>query len=145
MTGVHIKYDSSEACKIEDIKKLRGETAGIEGVAIAAGDFNRRPVEEEKECDPTETSPPLRWWTLMTEPSEADGRPWVDAVNAVVDSDESMADQWTREAEERVALCDGTTDFRRVRIDYIFVRAGTVIDATVDHPGWAGRRPGTAM
>ena len=79
----------------------------------------------------------------MTEPSEADGLPWVDAVNAVVDSDESMADQWTREAEERVDLCDGTKGFRRVRIDYIFVRAGSVIDATVDHPGWAGRRPGT--
>jgi endonuclease/exonuclease/phosphatase family metal-dependent hydrolase len=146
VTGMHVKYDANEACKIADIQKLRRETADIEGVAIAAGDFNRRPVEQEKECDPQERSGALEWWELMTDERSVDGNSWVDAVREVVGSSEAMADQWTREAEEPVELCDGSKHYRRVRIDYVFVRSAPgmrVIDATVDHPGWAGDEPGT--
>ncbi len=49
-----------------------------------------------------------------------------------------MFHEWTHEWSGTSTLCNGTTSYRRNRIDYIFV-SDTMkpIEAHADHPGWA--------
>lgn len=135
----YVEDGSSITCREKNATEARARLArqGTDGSAL--GDFNRRPVDIEHECDPEETSPTLDWYKKMTEFSTADGRSYVDTVRSYHRANGlSMANQWTQEWEATSAICNGSTGYRRNRIDYIFVsNQVTTLEATTDSPGWA--------
>lgn len=144
VAGVHFrpKYIDDEGpvtCREKNALETRSRLAsqGTDGSAL--GDFNRRPVEIERECDPDETSPSLPWYTQMTAFSSTDGRSYIDTVRKYHRaSGLSMNDQWTQEWDSTSTLCNGSIGYRRNRIDYIFVSDQVAtIEARADAPGWA--------
>ncbi|MGH2755623.1 MAG: Ig-like domain-containing protein [Actinomycetota bacterium] len=129
-------------CYIDNIMMLRSQLEDEPGATFIMGDFNKRSVQTQLECDPDERSVPFQWYTLMTEPSE--GREYADAVRRYNRlHGREMASHWTHEQQSRSATCDGATHFRRSRIDYIFASDAVVAEASADAPGWAGAKPGS--
>jgi hypothetical protein len=150
LAGVHLPNDYGAFllpadCRARNADRLRAELAGEREPIIIGGDFNRRSTSVEGECDPNEANRPVNWWSRMTSVSDRDGRRYVDAArsyNRSVGLD--LRDEWTHERRLQTALCTGATGYRRSRIDFMFVSADVVIhEAHADHPGWAGRVPGT--
>ncbi len=148
VAGVHLAKNyvtltGQRQCFERNITALRGQLAAEPGPVIVGGDFNRRAVIKEHECDPNEHSAPQQWWTLMTSLDEA-GRGYVDAVRQWHRvNQETLRNQWTHEQASKTRACSGFTVNRRVRIDYLFATAATVAQASADQPGWAGKKPGT--
>jgi endonuclease/exonuclease/phosphatase family metal-dependent hydrolase len=130
-------------CYSANITELRNQLAAEVEPIFIAGDFNRRPVQEHHQCDPNEQSAELRWQHKLTQPSDG-GRPYLDAVRTYHRRRGiSLATQWTHERKVTSGACKKESHFRRNRIDYIFSAGAVVAEASTDHPGWAGRRPGT--
>lgn len=148
--GVHFRADyggsGGSICKNLNAKKARKQlgSQGTKGSVI--GDFNKRAMVTERECDPNETSAPESWYTDMTSFSSVDNRSYIDAVRSYNRARGlTMFNEWTHEQEKLSTLCNGTTGYRRNRIDYIFV-SNTLqpLEAHADHPGWANEsRPGS--
>ena len=142
VAGVHIPWDAHTECRKQNASLLRSTVDRWDGPSIAAGDFNQRPVVEQRECDLEETSEPQPWWDEMTSDESSEG--FADAVKVEAQrAGDPVGEQWTYEGIRPTTLCDGTTKFRRNRIDYIFARGAEVLDAGADDPGWAGEVPGT--
>lgn len=130
-------------CYLGNIQELRNQVAAETSAVFVAGDFNRRAVEQQHECDPNELSPTFEWYRMMTEPSDG-GRVYGDAVRDHHRARGiSLADQWTHEQRTESVACDGSSRVRRSRIDYIFYSGATVAEASADDPGWAGAVPGS--
>ena len=139
--GIHLRvnYPASD-CRERNTNEIRrqldGETRSV------VGDFNQRAAETELECDPYETSGDRPWYAAMTSQSASDGISYIDAVrNYQRSRNLSLAEEWTWEGTSKSDLCNNTTDFKRSRIDYLFVsnKVG-VIEAHADHPGWANEQ-----
>lgn len=146
VAGVHLYTDYSitgqENCTERNIQDLRSKVEAEPSPVIVGGDFNRRPVATPFECDPEESSEPLRWYLMMTQPTV--GRPYLDAVRASkVTAHGTMGHEWTHESIKPKVRCDGVVDERRTRIDYLFSSGAVVATAHADHPGWAGPDPGS--
>ncbi|MFN2388401.1 MAG: Ig-like domain-containing protein [Actinomycetota bacterium] len=146
VAGVHFSRNypdrSTRGCLYQNVQALRLQLAGAVVPTILAGDFNKRPVTEQLECDPDERSEALPWWLALTAP--ADGGPaYADAVRVTNRAaGVSMVDEWTHERYGLSAGCDGFPRVRRGRIDYLFAGSALVAEAHADHPGWAGPEPG---
>jgi endonuclease/exonuclease/phosphatase family metal-dependent hydrolase len=138
----YMKETGQEGCLERNVQELRRQLSGVTAPTIIGGDFNRRAVETTFECDPNELSAPLPWWLEMTDPDS--GTAYTDAVKTWHQARGlSLVNEWTHEQKAQTVACDGSTRFRRTRIDYLFtsgMEAGTV---HADHPGWAGVEPGT--
>ena len=142
VAGVHIPWDAQAECRTQNAALIRSTVEMWDGPSIAAGDFNQRAVVEQRECDLDETSGPQPWWDEMTSGASSEG--FADAVKVEAQrAGDPVGEQWTYEGIGPTTLCDGSTKFRRNRIDYIFVRGMPVLDAGADDPGWAGVEPGT--
>ena len=138
--GVHLPWDATSECREKSALVMKRRLGT--GRAVLAGDFNSRPVVEQRECDPAETSDPLAWYSILT--SHGRRSAFLDSVKEeALRMDRPVGDQWTYEGVGPTLTCDGSRDFRRNRIDYIFARGMSVIRAGADDPGWAGRAPGT--
>lgn len=146
VAGMHMSKhypDSQSNCYERNIQVLQTQVEAEPAPVIIGGDFNRRAVETIYECDPEETSPPLRWWSSFTSPSDGT-RAYVDAVQWWHrDRGRSLADEWTHEWRNETTGCDQATRLRRTRIDYLFASGAIVAEAHADHPGWSGGEPGT--
>ena len=147
VTAMHLAKNYSmtgqSECLVRNINEMRSQLANETAPVIIGGDFNRRPVETMHECDPDEQTAPAAWWLAVTSPTDG-GRAYPDAVLSWHRAKgESMADEWTHEQKASTLACDGSTRFRRGRIDYLFSSGAVVADAHTDHPGWAGDEPGT--
>ncbi|MGH2778100.1 MAG: endonuclease/exonuclease/phosphatase family protein [Actinomycetota bacterium] len=143
VAGVHIPWDAGSVCRVRNASLIKQTVDDWDGAAtVVGGDFNQRAVEELRECDVAETSDPLPWWKEMT--SDEGSGAFSDAVKIDAQrSGESVGEYWTYEGIGPTTLCNGAEEFRRNRIDYIFVRGADVLDAGADDPGWAGEDPGT--
>lgn len=146
--GVHIPKNFGGAganCYQDNIDELKRQLAGETAPTFIVGDFNKRSVETPRECDPNELTTALPWWAAMT--STDDGTaPFIDAVRSFHRARRlGMENEWTHEQKAKTLACDGSSVFRRSRIDYIFSRGATVAEAHADHPGWAGLVPGTKI
>jgi hypothetical protein len=141
VAGLHLSpnYDDASDCRRDNIDKLRSELAGINERTIVAGDFNRRAMLKERECDPEELSETLAWWDSMTRASDVDGHSYKDSVRFYRRTNElELTDQWTHEQPNVSILCDDSENYKRGRIDYAFASDGVkIIEAGVDSPGWA--------
>jgi len=147
--GVHFRADyrgsGGGECRNQNVDKARGRLGRQGARGILLGDFNRRAMNKQRECDPEETSRVEPWYEDMTSASAVDGRSYLDAVREYNRANNlSMFDEWTHEQEDPSTLCDGRSGLRRNRIDYIFVDATLKpLEAHADHPGWASRtQPG---
>jgi len=142
VAGVHIPWDAPTDCRTRNAVLIKDTVDTWDDPSIVAGDFNQRAVLEQRECDLDETSEPQPWWDEMT--SGESSERFADAVKVEAQrAGDPVGEQWTYEGIGPTTLCDGTTKFRRNRIDYIFVRGMPVLDAGADDPGWAGEEPGT--
>lgn len=129
-------------CYTQNIQEMRDQLALETDPTFVMGDFNRRAVEEQHECDPEELSPEFQWHMMMTQPTDG-GRAFLDAVRAWHrQRNLSLADQWTHEQKTMSLACNGQNHIRRSRIDYIFSAGAVIAEAGVDDPGWAGDAPG---
>ena len=140
VAGVHFSknYTNPEVCREQNVDALRSSLAGQAGPIIVGGDFNKRPMTEERECDPEETTAPRIWWTNMTSFSSVDGRTYGDSVRVFNRANnKTMFDEWTHERTDVGTLCNNVEGLRRGRIDYLFASGATVLEAHADHPGWA--------
>jgi endonuclease/exonuclease/phosphatase family metal-dependent hydrolase len=140
IVGVHLSRDYSPStendCIVKNVQEIRSRLANEPSATFIAGDFNFRPTEQPRECDPDETGAPSRWWALLTQPTDG-GRPYVDAVKTFHNERNlSMVDEWTYQHESPVVTCTGSTGIRLSRIDYIFDSGVAVAEAHADHPGW---------
>jgi endonuclease/exonuclease/phosphatase family metal-dependent hydrolase len=146
VAGVHIPWNASMECRVRNMLETRDVLGGWDGPAVVGGDFNQRAVELQRECDPDERSGALAWWASLTTQDEP-GPGFVDAARAFARRrGRAIGAQWTYEGVEPTKLCNGTTDYRRNRIDYIFVSDAPgvrIVAAGADDPGWAGEDPGT--
>lgn len=147
--GVHFRADyrgsGGRDCRNQNGDKARRQLASQGARAILLGDFNRRAMKQQRECDPEETSRVEPWYEDMTSASPVDGRSYLDAVREYSRASSlTMFDEWTHEQESPSTLCNGETGLRRNRIDYIFVDDTLKpLEAHADHPGWASRtQPG---
>lgn len=148
--GVHFRADytglGGPECKNSNAKKARKQLGSQGTKGSVVGDFNKRAMLKERECDPEETSGDESWYRGMTEYSAVDNSSYIDSVRRYNRANGlSMFNEWTHEWRDISTLCNGTTGYRRNRIDYIFV-SNTLqpLDAHADHPGWANEaRPGT--
>jgi exonuclease III len=129
-------------CKDRNTAELRNRLADEALPIIVGGDFNIRPVEQWRECDPKEESPSLPWYDLMTAPTDG-GHVYVDSVRDWHRTHGvTMEQEWTHEWRKTKPLCHGQVGFQRSRIDYLFAAGTQVAAAHADHPGWAGDEPG---
>jgi endonuclease/exonuclease/phosphatase family metal-dependent hydrolase len=146
VAAVHIPKSFGGArpdCYQRNISELKRQLAAESAPTFVVGDFNKRPVETSRECDPDEDSPAQPWWTAMTT-AEDGATPFVDSVRFFHRARHlGLEDEWTHEQKAATLVCDGSSIFRRARIDYIFSRGAIVAEAHADHPGWAGEIPGT--
>ncbi len=141
--GVHFRADyrgsGGRDCRNQNVDKAR-ERLGRQGArGILLGDFNRRAMNKQRECDPEEASRVEPWYQDMTSFSSVDGRSYLDAVREYNRANNlTMFDEWTHEQDDPSTLCTGETGLRRNRIDYVFVDDTlNVVEAHADHPGWA--------
>lgn len=142
VAGVHFSRNYPESdCLIRNVQELKRRVVADVPPTYTAGDFNRRPVEGERECDPEELTAPLPWWALMT---SSDGGPaFIDTVRQWHrDHGATLAGEWTHEQKEPGLTCDASSRIRRTRIDYLFATHTVTAEAHADHPGWAGSEPG---
>jgi hypothetical protein len=140
VAGVHFSknYTDPEVCRERNVDELRLRLAAQTGPIIVGGDFNKRPMTTERECDPEETTAPRIWWNQMTSLSSVDNRTYDDTVRVFNRANNlTMFNEWTHERPNVGPLCDGTEGIRRGRIDYIFASNTSVLGAHADHPGWA--------
>jgi hypothetical protein len=146
MAGVHYPKKNpagQTACKDRNTVELRNQLASASSPILIGGDFNSRPVQQWRECDPNEQTTPLDWYTMMTAPSDG-GHIYIDAVRRWNrDHGATMEHSWTHEWEKTRTLCNGRVGLQRSRIDYLFASGAQVIEARADHPGWAGEKPGS--
>ncbi|MDQ3645697.1 MAG: Ig-like domain-containing protein [Actinomycetota bacterium] len=147
IAGVHFSRHYTEGgdtgCLYRNVQALRLHLANALVPTFIAGDFNKRPVTAQLECDPNELSTPLSWWSALAAPSDG-GTPYADSVRTVNRATATtMLEEWTHERFGSSSGCDGAARVRRGRIDYIFAASATVAEAHADHPGWAGGEPGT--
>ena len=141
MVGIHFKarYDETgqPQCRERNVQAVKTALTADVGAVAIGGDFNKRPVELEGACDPNEESPPLEWYSMLTNPSDA-SRAYVDAVRDVHrSSNESMESEWTFERLTKSTLFDNSKAYKRSRLDYLFASGATVAEAHTDHPGWS--------
>lgn len=146
VAGVHLKarYDETgqPQCREGNVQSIKTALSADVGPVVVGGDFNKRPVEIEGTCDPNEESPPLEWYSMMTNPSDL-SRAFVDASRDYHRArNETMASEWTFERLEKSTLCNGTVAHKRSRLDYLFAAGVGVAEAHADHPGWASDIPG---
>ncbi|MEJ7796573.1 MAG: fibronectin type III domain-containing protein [Nocardioides sp.] len=149
VAGVHFapmdNPAGSDDCKTRNSAELRKQLALYDEYGSVVGDFNRRAMTTEYECDPEELSGPMTWYSAITA-APAGGHAYLDAVREYHRRSIglSMAQQWTFEKEAPEPICTGGSGIRRMRLDYIFVSDVLFpIEASVDDPGWAGATPGT--
>jgi hypothetical protein len=146
MAGVHYPKRNpagQTACKDRNTVELRSQLASATGPILIGGDFNSRPVQQWRECDPNEQTPSVNWYSMMTAPGDG-GRAYIDAVRRYNRSHGiSMEHSWTHEWQKTKVLCNGRVGHQRSRIDYLFASGARVIEARADHPGWSGARPGS--
>ena len=146
VAGVHFKAKYNETgqpqCRERNVQAVKTALTADVGAAVIGGDFNKRPVEVEAACDPNEMSPPLEWYTILTNPSDL-SRPFLDTVRDYHRArGESMVNEWTFERLTKSTLCDNTVAFKRSRLDYLFAAGAGVAEAHTDHPGWSSSTPG---
>ena len=145
--GVHIAPMSSAAgtdeCKRQNAEKTRQVMAPYDDTGSIVGDFNRRAMEAEYECDPDETkSPAMPWYSAITAKA-ANGYSYQGTVRTHHRPLGTLKDQWTFEFPTAETLCNGEFDERRMRMDYIFTSSTMgVVEARADDPGWGGATPG---
>jgi PKD repeat protein/endonuclease/exonuclease/phosphatase family metal-dependent hydrolase len=141
--GVHFQKDyADDTCRAQNVAALRSRLAPLTSPVFVGGDFNRRAMNEQGQCDAFETTGDLSWYADMTG-SSSDGRTYTDAVRAASRAaGASLASQWTHEWDNTSTLCDGSIGYRRNRIDYLFASGMTMVDAKTDDPGWAGTTGG---
>jgi endonuclease/exonuclease/phosphatase (EEP) superfamily protein YafD len=136
MAAIHFspRYPKGGDCRRANIEELRGRLGSKQGAVFIAGDFNKRCVEIERECDLEEESKPAGWWKTITKPSDLDGRSYEDAVKSYRRANTlPMADQWTHEQLKEGVLCDGSTGLKRSRIDFVFASSeAKIVEAGVD-------------
>ncbi|MEA2461100.1 MAG: hypothetical protein QOH90_1277 [Actinomycetota bacterium] len=136
VAAVHFspRYPKGGDCRRSNIEELRRRLAGRDHATFIAGDFNKRCVDVERECDLEETSAPLGWWKSITKESQLDGRSYADSVKSFCQaSNRSIAEQWTHEQTQEGVLCDGNTGRKRSRIDFVFASEGVgIVEAGVD-------------
>jgi endonuclease/exonuclease/phosphatase family metal-dependent hydrolase len=138
----YLKETGQEGCLERNIQELRRQLSRVTVPTVIGGDFNRRAVETTFECDPNELSAPLPWWLELTDPEG--GTAYNDAVKTWHQSRGlSLENEWTHEQKAASLACDGSTRFRRTRIDYLFTSGMEAASVHADHPGWAGPEPGT--
>ena len=141
--GVHIRADytgkGGRSCKNQNVLEARKQLAAAETGVLIIGDFNRRAMVVQRECDPEETSGEESWYTDTTSLSSVDNRTYIDSVRYCRRAEDStMWHEWTHEQKDLSTLCDGTVGHRRNRIDYIFASESLQpLEAHADHPGWA--------
>ena len=146
VAGVHLKAKYQETgqpgCRESNIQAIKTALSADVGPVVIGGDFNKRPVEVEGACDPNEESPPLEWYTMLTNPSDL-SRAYIDAARDYHRArDETMASEWTFERLAKTSLCNGEVAYKRSRLDYLFASGVTVAEAHADHPGWSDDVPG---
>lgn len=146
VAGMHIAKSYATTglsdCFLRNIAELRNQLADETGPVIIGGDFNRRPVADQYECDRNEQSDPQPWWSMMVTPADG-GRAYSDTVRVWNRAHHiTMGEEWTHEQRVMSVACNGTEHFRRARIDYLFSAGAGVAEAHADHPGWGGVRPG---
>lgn len=144
VVAVHLAkhYEEAEDCRERNVATIRTMVAAESSSVFVAGDFNRRAVTRQFECDIEEQSDPLPWYSLMTEGLEGVG--FKDSVRTWhSDRHRSMKGQWTHEQKSKSPTCVGDSLYRRNRIDYIFTRGATIAEAGADNPGWSGGTPGS--
>jgi endonuclease/exonuclease/phosphatase (EEP) superfamily protein YafD len=145
VAGIHLSphYERPGECRRANIAELLRLTSGVDGPVVVAGDFNKRAMETDRECDPDEASAMLAWWKDVT----TGPRKLVDTVRR--SQERSLADQWTHEAPSDSELCDGSTGRKRSRIDFIFASEELeIVSAGVDpepHGGYSDHRFVSAM
>jgi endonuclease/exonuclease/phosphatase family metal-dependent hydrolase len=147
VAGMHMAKDYADTqqndCFVRNIQELRNQLRDETAPVIIGGDFNRRAVTTQRECDVEEESEPQRWWSLMVTPEDG-GRAYEDAVFSWHRAhNASMAGEWTHEQGTTSEACTGVFTNRRSRIDYLFSTGAGIAEAHADHPGWAGPRPGS--
>lgn len=141
VAGVHFapsfNTGGSDACKLQNAQEARRRMAQYTDSGIV-GDFNKRATMAYYECNPTEDfdiAPIQPWYAAMTGYSTVDDRMYHDTVR-LAHYGVDMAEQWSFESAEKQSLCDGATDYRRSRLDYIFAsQQMTPITAGTD-AGW---------
>ena len=141
VAGVHFKpkyTTGANDCKERNVDLLRLQVESFEGAIVAAGDFNRRPVERPLECDPREQSPILEWYRRFTSPDV--GRAYIDSVGS---THHDKSGEWTHHQKSRKQLCNASVSFQRARLDYIFTANVALAEAHTDHPGWGGDKAGS--
>jgi Fibronectin type III domain len=150
VAGVHIRADytgeGGPSCKNQNAIEARRQLAAADTRGSIVGDFNKRAMLLQRECDPEETSGDESWYTDMTSFSAVDNRSYIDSVRHYHRANNlSMWHEWTHEQKDLSTLCDGSVGYRRNRIDYIFVSdTFQPLEAHADHPGWANaEEPGT--
>lgn len=144
VVAVHLakNYGDAEACRERNVTAIQTLVAAETSPVLIAGDFNKRAVNRQHECDPEEGSDPQTWYSMLTGGTE--GVTFQDAVKAWhVQRHRSMTGQWTHEQKAKSPTCNGSSLYRRSRIDYLFSRGATIAEASADDPGWAGDIPGT--
>jgi endonuclease/exonuclease/phosphatase family metal-dependent hydrolase len=146
VAAVHIPKNFRETdavnCYVDNLEEVRDQLEAESGAVFIVGDFNRRAVELQHECDPNETSSSAPWYASMTS-GDDDNRAYADAVRDDFRArGASMSNQWTHEQKAESVSCAGDSRFRRARIDYLFYANAVVAEASVDTPGWAGESPG---
>lgn len=142
VAGVYLKprYPVPQ-CKERNAQELRDRLAAEPGATVIGGDFNRRAVQLQHECDPDERSAPLPWWSIMTSPTDL-GRAYTDTVWATHRRDHIMLTaEWTHKQKSAKVACDEAERVRLNRIDYLFAYGLEPAEAHADHPGWAGGEP----
>jgi len=147
VAGVHLAPTSNatgdEECRTRNAAKIREQLAPYDDRGSVIGDFNRRAVQTEYECDPEERSAPMDWYDKMT--ASVNGHAYLDAVRTFRRAATlPMSNQWTYENATATTTCSGATAVRRMRLDYVFASdVLTPVAAGTDDPGWGGAEPGT--
>ena len=140
--GVHIAPMANPAgtdeCKIENANKTREMMAPYDETGSIVGDFNRRAMADEYECDANEDrSAAMQWYTDVTA-VKGNGYWYRDTVREHHWGlgDGTLKDQWTFEFPTAETLCNGTNGHRRMRMDYVFTsNTMGVVEAHADK-GW---------
>lgn len=144
VVAVHLakSYGEEEGCRERNITTIKSLVSAEGSPVFILGDFNKRAVNRQFECDPEESSEPQPWYSMLVAGGEGIG--FKDAVKESHSARHlSMVGQWTHEQKAKSPACDGNSNFRRSRIDYIFSRGATIAEASADDPGWAGPEPGS--
>lgn len=147
VAGLHMPKSFASSgesdCFTRNLTEFRTQLENEPGAVFIAGDFNKRAVEMPHECDPQETSPAYPWYLVLTDPPEGERR-YIDSVKEWHRQRRlGLEDQWTHEQKSETLTCDGSSRYRRTRIDFIFQSGAVTAEAYADHPGWAGTIPGT--